>query len=502
MKLSQLFPAHGLGRDPEISDLAYDSRLVKPGVLFFAIPGFKIDGTEFVDAAFHAGAAAAVVEDLAKIPASLKARCIQVDSCRSALALASAEFFGHPSEELTLVGVTGTKGKTSTTFLIDAIFSAAGFKPALLGTILCRHPGGEKPAKRTTAESYDLQKFLREAVNAGAKAAVIEISSHALALDRVLGCKFDGMVFTNLLEDHLDFHKTMDGYYEAKKILFTRYAEKKGGKIPIAAICTDDPFGEKLFRESGARNVSFGINGKSGYRFSQAELSARGIAGKIEGPNGFYIDITSTLVGEFSQRNILGAVALAAEMKMAPRIIAKAIDELSGVSGRIERVPTSLPFQVFVDFAHMGTALENVLNALRPICTGKLIAVFGAGGDRDPARREQLGRVAARLADFSVITSDNPRTESPEKIIKAVESAYLDESAKLHREPRNYLIEGDRCIAIRKALTMARPGDVICLAGKGHETGQEINGVVHPFDDRIEAAKILREIEVDSAEKT
>jgi UDP-N-acetylmuramoyl-L-alanyl-D-glutamate--2,6-diaminopimelate ligase len=488
VKLSKLFPKHGLDVDPEVRDLVYDSRFVKPDVVFFAIPGFSVDGTTFVADAFDSGAIAAVVENIERVPKELRSKCIKVKSVRSALALASKEFFDNPSEDLLLIGVTGTKGKTSTTFLIDSILKSAGLRPALLGTVLCRHPGGEKPAKRTTAESYELQKFLRAAVNARAKSAVVEVSSHALVLDRVLGCEFDAAVFTNLTEDHLDFHKTMDAYYEAKKILFTKY------DVSTAAVSIDDDYGKKLKQET-ENAVSYGLNKNADFCFSQVTLSENGIQGKISGPKGFEIDIQSPLVGEFNQKNILGAVAVAAALEIPAEAIAEGIAKLSGVSGRVERVPTNLPFQVFVDFAHMGTALENVLQSLRTVCTGRLIVVFGAGGDRDPARRGQLGKVAARLADYSVVTSDNPRSESPEKIIAAIESAYLKE---LGGKPKNYKIEEDRRKAIRIALEMAKAGDVICLAGKGHETGQEINGVVHAFDDRIEAAKILREIEVDT----
>lgn len=503
MKLSRLFPGLVINADIEVKDLAYDSRNVSAGSIFFAIPGFKQDGAQFVEAAFMAGAAAAVVEDLSNVPSAYQSRCIQVLSARAALAEASAEFFQHPSRELLLIGVTGTKGKTSSTFLLESILHSAGLTPALLGGVVCRYPGFETPATRTTQESYDLQKYLRAAIKAGAKAAVLEVSSHALVLKRTLGCEFDGMLYTNLSEDHLDFHKSMDEYFAAKKILFTDYAKEKNGKKAVAAVCLDDKYGQRLLKESAATNISFASVVKSDFSFIAREISARGIFGEVKGPEGFSLEVDSPLVGQFNVRNILGAVALAAKLGISKAAIKNGIHNLAGVSGRMERVPSTLPFQVFVDFAHNGIALENVLQALRPICAGKLIVVFGAGGDRAVSRREQLGRAAALLADVAVITSDNPRTEAVVDIISAIEAAYVEalEQKPQLKPHRSYIVEPDRRLAIRASLLMAEAGDVVCIAGKGHETGQEICGVVHPFDDRLEAAKILREIAVDTPSK-
>ncbi|NUM87727.1 MAG: UDP-N-acetylmuramoyl-L-alanyl-D-glutamate--2,6-diaminopimelate ligase [Bdellovibrionales bacterium] len=504
MKLGELIP--GAAFPAEVSGISYDSRKVRRGDLFFAVPGFKTKGSLYVPDALAAGAVAAAVEDLEDIAPELREKCVTVRDARRALAEASARFHGHPSRDLLTIGVTGTKGKTSTTFLVESILREAGHKVALLGTVLCRHPGREAAAERTTMESPELQKFLHEARGAGATAAVLEVSSHALTLHRVGGCEFDGVVFTNLSEDHLDFHGTMENYFRAKALLFTDYAREKRGRLTVGAANLDDSWGARLPGLAKTGMVGFSRRAGSPVDGSSLQAGPGGITGKIRLPGGSTVEVESALVGNFNISNILAAVAVCHGLGVDPEAIARGIRALTGVSGRLERVPTTLPFQVFVDFAHMGHALENVLRSLRPVCRGRLVAVFGAGGDRDPARRGQLGRVAARLADHTVITSDNPRSEPPEKIMDAVETAWKAELAGLPELAlrRSYERVQDRRKAIERALTEAGPGDVICLAGKGHETGQIVAGKTHPFDDREEAAKVLRRLEgsVDSPKKT
>lgn len=487
-----LVPAN---KDLEISDLSFDSRQTKPGHLFFAVPGFSQDGTKYVPNALKAGAAACVVEMLEAIPDELRDQCILVKNVREALADASGNFFGHPSEELMLLGITGTKGKTSTAFLVESIFAASGKKTALLGTVVCRHPGKSFHSPRTTMESYDLQKFLREALSFGAEVAVLEVSSHALSLARVRGCRFDGMLFTNLSEDHLDFYGDMEKYYEAKRLLFTEFNQVKNGQSPVAVVNQDNSYGARLLHDAKMKIFSYGEKGKD-YSVIDSALRPDSTKGILLCPEGERIFFESKLSGHFNLSNIIGAMALAHALGVRPREISKGIGNLEYIPGRLERIETPLPFQVFVDFAHMGNALENVLNVLRPLCQGRLILVFGAGGDRDPMRRVQLGQVAAKLADHSLITSDNPRTEDPKKIISAIEVNYQEELARHPelKDKRSYEIEADRGKAIRRALTMAKAGDVICLAGKGHETGQIIGTEEFPFDDREEARKVLREI--------
>lgn len=501
MKLQKMLEKVDLGSpqaaiwkaDPEISGLAYDSRKIQKGNLFFAVPGFKADGNAFANQALEAGAAGAVVSKLDAVEAKWRDRCLVASQPRRALAQASCNFYGHPSRALRVVGVTGTKGKTSSAFLLESILKARGARTALIGTVTCRHPGREFHSERTTMESLELQQFLREAVDAGADSLVMEVSSHALSLDRVFGVAFDAVLFTNLSEDHLDFYGSMEPYYEAKRLLFTQYNLPKNGVYPVGAANADDAYGRRLLKEANVKMVSYG-RGTADYSGQQLTSKSSGIQGEVKFPSGEELALKSALSGEFNVSNILGAVALSHAWGIAPEPIQRGIEQLKEIDGRMQRVPTSLPFHVFVDFAHMGHALENVLRSLRPICKGRLIVVFGAGGDRDPSRRTQLGSTAAKLADFSVITSDNPRTEDPLKIIRAIEDAYI---AARPDADGTFLVEPDRRGAIEKALRMAADGDVICIAGKGHETGQIIGTKEYPFDDREEAGKVLRQIEVD-----
>lgn len=496
MKLQELFQGVSLPKqiagsiwmeNPAIKDLAYDSRKAKEGVLFFAVPGFTVDGAKFVPGAFASGAIGAVVQDLSAIDPQFHSRCILVRDVREALALASANFFQHPTRDLLVVGVTGTKGKTTTTFLLESIFAAAGKKTALLGTVECRYPGKRIEAKRTTMESYDLQAFLREAKNAGAEVAILEVSSHALSLHRVKGVKFDGALFLNLMPDHLDFHKDMEDYFMAKSLLFTQYPGKGVTNL-------DNEYGARLLKLSKIPVKSFGKEGD--YSSKKLVVDAKGIRGKVALLSGKEIMIESSFTGAFNISNLMAAIALADQLGVPGEKIAEGIRNLPVVAGRLERVQTKLPFQVFVDFAHMPPALENVLESLRPVCEKRLIVVFGAGGDR-PVERREMGGVAARLADYTVITSDNPRTEDPAKIIATIEQHYLSETKRLNKE-KKYSIEADRRKAIALALHMARAGDVICIAGKGHETGQTIGTQTFPFDDREEAKKILEDLEKKS----
>jgi len=444
--------------------------------------------------ALEKGAIAAVVQSLDKIDKKFHARCFVFENIRKALALASHTFFGKPTERLLLLGITGTKGKTSASFLLESICTAAGHKVALAGTVACRYPGFNNYSERTTLESYDLQKFLREAIDKGqATAAVLEISSHALSLDRVAGCAFDGVLFTNLSEDHLDFYSDMENYFQAKRLLFTQGAQKKQGREPVGATNIDDAFGKRLLQEKNLAVVSYG---KEQGDFSGEDLTvdASGVHGTISYKQSEKIKIASPLMGTFSLHNILGVVALARALHFKTTEIEQGISNLSGVPGRLERIPTSRSFHVFVDSAHHEASLENVLSSLRPLCKGRLIVVFGAGGDRPPARR-QMGRAAARLADFSVITSDNPRSEDPKKIIADVEEHF---KAALAADPSltsTFVSKVDRQAAIRTALSAARADDIVCIAGKGHETGQIIGTQTLPFDDREEVKKVLRELE-------
>lgn len=492
-KVSALLPG-----STKISTVArgihYDSRKVEPGFVFFAVPGFKEDGAKYLNVAFSQGAIAAVVKRGSRLPEEYKDLCIEVDDVRRALAEASAIFYGHPGRKLKLFGVTGTKGKTSTVYILDAILRAAGKRTALLGTVEVRHPGLKRYSEKTTMESLDLQAFLAGAVVNGAEIAIMEVSSHALSLDRVWGLEFDGVLFTNLSEDHLDFYGDMEHYFVAKKLLFSPPYRRAD---TIAVTNKDEPYGARIARECAGRWLTFGRK-EGDYRITNAEVTAHYNRFTLEGPGG-QIELRSRLVGDFSLPNAAGAAVLALGAGIGTDAVRQGVAE-AYVPGRLDQVETKLPFSVFIDYAHMGHALDVVLTSLRGLCTGKLIVVFGAGGDRPPDRRTQLGKVAALKADYSVITNDNPRTEDPQKILATIEASFKAAGGT------NYKIEPDRKAAIRLALESAGPGDVVCIAGKGHETGQIVGAQITPFDDKAEAAAALREMEkkqgVDTGSKT
>ena len=482
-KVSDLLPGK-----TKISSVArglhYDSRKVEPGFVFFAVPGFKEDGAKYLNAAFSQGAIAAVVKEKSRVPEEYKELCIEVEDVRRALAEASSSFYGHPARKMKVFGVTGTKGKTSSVYILDAIFRAAGKRTALLGTVEVRHPGLRRYSEKTTMESLDLQAFLAGAVMHGTEVVLMEVSSHALSLDRVWGLEFDGVLFTNLSEDHLDFYGDMERSFVAKKLLFSPPFRRAD---TIAVTNLDEPYGLRIARECAGRWLTFGT--KAGdFRIGNTELTATYNHFTLEGPGSGSVELRSRLVGNFSLPNAAGAAVLALGAGIGVDAVRQGVAE-AYVPGRLDQVPTKLPFTVFVDYAHMGHALDNVLTSLRGLCKGKLIVVFGAGGDRPPDRRTQMGKVAAQRADFSVLTSDNPRSEDPLKILATIESAYKAAGGT------HYKVEPDRKAAILLALQSARAGDVVCIAGKGHETGQIVGTKTYPFDDKAEAAAALLELE-------
>lgn len=482
-RLSELAPAASI--DPWITGLQYDSRQVKAGDLFFAVPGFLDTGVKYLASAFAKGAVAAIVPKEVQLDPSLAAKCVPVDDLRLAMADMAGKFYGYPARKMKLIGVTGTKGKTSTSYLLESIFKAAGKTTALLGTVECKHPGRSYPSHHTTREAIDLQSFLAEAAEFGVDTVVMEVSSHALSLHRVAGFEFDGVAFTNLSADHMDFYKTMEPYYQAKRLLFLPPYRKAGAPAVSNA---DDEYGRRILAECPGTNASFGRQAGD-YQIQETKLSEKGVFLRLNAGTHGKIDLQSQLQGEFNIFNIAAASTLALQMGCKPEAVRAGVENLVGVPGRLERVPTTMPFSVFVDFAHTGVALESVVKCLRPVCRNRLIVLFGAGGDKDPARRTTQGQVAARLADFTFITSDNPRSEDPLKIIAAIEKAYVEAGGK------NFRVEPDRRLAIRAAIEMAQAGDILCFAGKGHETGQIVGDVVIPFDDRIEAGLVLRERE-------
>jgi len=453
----------------DITDLAYDARRVTPGALFVCVPGLKADGHDFAPDAVANGAVALIVERELDIAVPQ----LVVADARAAMALAADAFFGRPTRALEVAGVTGTNGKTTTAFLLFAILAAAGRRPGLLGTIENRVGGERRAAVRTTSEAIDVQRLLREMLDAGDRSCAMEATSHGSALKRLVGVRFAVLVFTNLSQDHLDFHGTLEDYYEAKRRLFTE--PDADGHRPPAVINVDDNHGRRLvdeLRELGEAPVTFSIADAAGL-----ELTAHGASFTVDG-----IALRTKLRGRFNVENVLGAVKAAHAMGVEADAIATGVAHLTGVPGRFEAVDEGQPFTVLVDYAHTPEALENVLTEAREITVGRLVCVFGCGGDRDRSKRPLMGEVVSRLADSAIVTSDNPRSEDPQAII--------DEILAGVSEPVD--VEPAREAAITMALERAEEGDVVVIAGKGHEQGQEFADKVVPFDDREVARDALR----------
>jgi len=471
--------------DEPVTAIAYDSRRVVPGSLFVAIRGFRQDGNAFVPEALARGAVAIVSEN--PCPPDFPRTWLQVEDARRALAELAAEFYGHPSRALTLIGVTGTNGKTTTTYLIDAVIRAAGERSARLGTITYKIGEDELPAERTTPEAPEIQSVLRRAVEVGCRYAVLEVSSHALELQRVRGCTFTAAVFTNLTPEHLDFHGTMEAYFAAKRKLFDGTL---GSAPEIAILNGEDPRAEELRAVSRGRVLTYGET--SGDVFARAvTFSFAGTHLTVGTPLG-EMELQSRLLGRPNVRNILAAVATGLALGVLPEAIAQGIAVCPPVPGRMEVVSgREHPFLVIVDYAHTEDALRNLLYAARDLqhaisATGRLLTVFGCGGDRDRSKRAPMGETAGALSHLVIVTSDNPRSEDPEAIIAEIETG-------LHRTRTPYLKIVDRGEAIRMAIALAEPGDIVLIAGKGHETSQVLKDRVIPFDDREVARAALRE---------
>jgi UDP-N-acetylmuramoyl-L-alanyl-D-glutamate--2,6-diaminopimelate ligase len=469
--------AHG---DLEISELAYDSRRVNPGTLFVAIRGEKTDGNKFAPDAVGRGAVAVISEQ--ETPGTLPAEFpwIQVADARKALAISAANFYSRPAEVLKLIGVTGTNGKTTTSYLVDSILRAAGCEVGLLGTIGYRLVREPLPAPNTTPESLDLQKYLARIVSAGGTHAVLEASSHALAMDRLWGCPFAVAIFTNLTRDHLDYHKTFEDYFAAKRRMF----EGTGAAAPAAGVINrDDEYGQRL---SGlaSRTLTYGLEPGADITTRKPALSLSGIEFTAETPAG-KIEIRSKLVGRPNVYNILAAIGAGVALGLPKEVIATGIAQLSAVRGRFERIEVGQPFLVVVDYAHTDDALRNLLATAKDLHPdGRIITLFGCGGDRDRTKRPLMGEAAGRASEIVVLTSDNPRNEDPLLIINDVIVGVQRTKAKL-------FVELDREKAIEKALDEARAGDIVLLAGKGHETYQVLRDRTIEFDDRAVAHRIL-----------
>jgi len=469
-------------QEMEIRQITCDSRKVKPRALFFALHGAKDDGNAFIRDAVSRGALAIVSEEAspASIPASVA--WIQVREARKALAVTAANFFGHPAEALQLVAVTGTNGKTTTTSLIDAIVRASGAKTGLFGTIAYHTPLGEYPAPNTTPESVDLQGFLAEIRDAGGRYAVLEASSHSLAMDRLWGCHFAAAVFTNLTREHMDYHKTFEDYFATKKRLF----EGTGAGAPeVAVINTDDEYGKQL-AGLAKKTVTYGLESDAEITTKKFQLTFNGLAFTSHTPDG-KVQVASPLVGRINVYNILAAIGAAQALGFSTEIIEAGIRSLESVSGRFQRIDLGQPYFVVVDYAHTDDALENLIRTARELNPkGRIITLFGCGGGKDRTKRPVMGEVTGRLSDLTILSSDNPRNEDPLKIIS-------DIIVGLQKTAGKYLIEPDREKAIAVAMDEARAGDIVLLAGKGHEDYQILADRTLEFDDRDMARRALRE---------
>jgi UDP-N-acetylmuramoyl-L-alanyl-D-glutamate--2,6-diaminopimelate ligase len=470
MKLSEVMAGAGVPAvaDVEVADLAYDSRAVGPGTLFFCVPGFKIDGHDFAPRAVERGAAALVVER----PLDLGVPEVLVESAREAMAPAAAAFHGDPTARLDVVGITGTNGKTTTAFLVRALLQAAGRQTGLLGTVTSVIGGEERPVVRTTPEAIDLQRDFAEMVAGGDVACAMEVSSHALELHRADAIHWDVAVFTNLTQDHLDFHPTMEEYFLAKRRLFRAGAR-------TAVVNVDDSYGRRLAAELPDA-VTFGIeSADAAVRATDVEVTLTGSTFRVG-----ELELRSPLPGRFNVLNVLGALAAVRALGVPDDVTAGALPGAGRVPGRFEPVDAGQPFAVLVDYAHTPDSLENVLRAARDLAEARVIVVFGAGGDRDRGKRPLMGRAARELADRVVVTSDNPRSEEPEAIIAEI----------LQGTGEGPEVEAlvDRREAIARAVEVADAGDVVVIAGKGHEQGQEFeDGRKIPFDDVTVAREAL-----------
>lgn len=477
--LLAVIPESRLHAEPAIetplTGVAYNTGRISSGDVFACLPGEKVDGHDFAGTAVEAGAAALIVER----PLDLPVPQLVVPDARLATALAAGEFFGRPSDDIDVVGITGTNGKTTTAYLVHAIVEASGQSCGLLGTVEARIGGEVESVSHTTPESVDLQQLLARMRDAGDAVCAMEVSSHALVQRRVAGTRFAAALFSNLTRDHLDYHDSVEDYYAAKRRLFVRPDHE--GSNPPAAVNLDDEFGARLAAEVGA--LGYAVDSPADVHPQRAVASERGWNAEFATPRG-PLAIETALRGAFNLSNVAAAVAAGELLELPHDAIAAGIAGLPGVPGRFEAIEVGQPFTVLVDYAHTPDSVENVLRAARPLAErGRLLVVFGCGGDRDAGKRGPMGTAARTLADVAIVTSDNPRGEDPHDIIREIVA-----DSQGHAE---LIVEPDRRAAIEIALSAAAPGDVVVVAGKGHEQGQDIAGVITPFDDRDVVREIL-----------
>ncbi len=481
--------------DREVLDIAYDSRKVRPGSLFVAVRGFHSDGHLFILQAVKLGAVAVVTERYSSTAAATNTPQIVVEDSRRALALLANAFYDHPSQKLALIGITGTNGKTTTAYLVKAIIEAAGGAAGLIGTIDYRVGDNVYPAPNTTPESLDLQRLLAEMVGLGATHCVMEVSSHALELGRTLGCTFAAAAFTNLTQDHLDFHGTMDAYFRAKLLLFSGLAPDRSAVVNL-----DDARAGEIIKATKAKIITTGMAARADVQpAGTVQHGIRGLSFEVTTPSGA-VPVESPLVGRHNIHNILTAVGIGTALGFSTEAISRGIKNMKAVPGRMEKVDEGQPYGVVVDYAHTEDALIRLLEAVRELASSRIITVLGCGGDRDRTKRPKMGAAAIRGSDVVIVTSDNPRTEDPLSIIGEIEQGMTegmrmpspDAAPDPVRGRTPYAVIPDRQTAVAAAIGMAKPGDVVVLAGKGHEDYQIIGNTKIHYDDREAAREEIR----------
>ncbi|MDO8493986.1 MAG: UDP-N-acetylmuramoyl-L-alanyl-D-glutamate--2,6-diaminopimelate ligase [Deltaproteobacteria bacterium] len=487
MKIKELFKGFTGGRffgddSIPITSIAIHSQKVVPGGCFIAIRGFETDGHRYIPDAVARGAKVVVMEKDCDLPR--KVTKVIVDDARDCLARLSANFYGDPSRQFHLVGITGTNGKTTTAYLLEKIWASASWKTGLLTTVCNRYGSVVEPAQRTTAEAPDLQRMFREMADQRVRACAMEVTSHGIDLKRVVGCHFDGAIFTNLSQDHLDYHGTLENYFAVKARLFRERLVVSEKKKLWAVLNWDDPYGRTLVGGLPAKVWRFSKKDPAAEVFlKNFEENWNGLRGTIQTPKGA-LEFSSPLISGVNSENILAAVAASLAMDIPVESILDGIASFEGVPGRLQKIKHSGSFQVIVDYAHTPAALEGVLQTLRGLKPKRLLVVFGCGGNRDQQKRAIMGKIAERLADVVILTSDNPRKEDPEKILQDIQSAMM--------QKEKHFIFVDRREALSKAVAMAQPGDCLLVAGKGHETTQETMGEKRPFDDREVLKEFLK----------
>ncbi|MCM8789840.1 MAG: UDP-N-acetylmuramoyl-L-alanyl-D-glutamate--2,6-diaminopimelate ligase, partial [Candidatus Omnitrophica bacterium] len=468
--------------DFQVKGISCNSKEVREGFVFIAIRGTKADGSEFIEEAIKRGAEAIVLQSAGhgaigigqRLPASTKIPIIQVKDARRALAKLAQKFYGNPSSKIKVVGITGTNGKTTISYLIEAIIKEAGYAPSVIGTINYRFKDKIIPSKNTTPAPIELQSLLAQMLKTGIDYSIIEVSSHALHQDRTEGMNFHSAIFTNLTQDHLDYHKTIDNYYKSKEKLFRNLK-----KNSFAVINNDDKYGLKLKSRTKAEVVTYGIVRSSSVMAKDLRFGCRSTSFKLLTPKG-KIEILCPLIGLHNVYNVLASCAWAQREDIRFEAIKSAIEKFAPVPGRLERIDFDGKFKVFVDYAHTEDALKNIIASLRRLCRNRLIVVFGCGGDRDKTKRPKMGRVVSELADYAIVTSDNPRSEEPWQIINEIRKGIRKD---------NYCLIPQRFEAIKRALSIAREGDIVLVAGKGHEDYQVLRDRIIHFDDR----QVIRE---------